>query len=635
MRPSRKARFRLPGRTIAPVMEAARPRSTRRRPRRGSVERPIDVRLVRMAALVVVAPLLFLAFTIARPGPLPAPTLPPSFDEDTAASLAIELARDHPGRVPGTAGADAAARWFADKLDLYGLEIERDEWQAELPDLGTVRLTNLAAIVPGVTPEAIVFVAHRDTSPRGPGASDNASGTAALLELARAYAAAGTTGGRARPQHTLVFLSTDGGAYGGAGADRFAQRSRFRERTLAVVVLDALAGRRPLRLELAGDRPRSPAPALVRTVAERAAEQTGRAPDQPGLLRQLVDLALPFGYGEQAAFLGAGISALRYTTADDSGAEAAQDTPARFGRAQFAPLGRAAQSVLDSLDGGVELAQGTSAQVVLGNRFARGWALALTLLAATVPFAVGVVDLLARCRRRGVALAPAVRALRSRLGAWLWVGLVLWLAAVSGVLPDGVDRPLPPSGPSATDWPIAALTALGLLATAGWWLVRARLQPRRSPTAEEELAGYAVSLAALALVALGTAIANPYALAFVLPSLYAWLWLPQVQSVESGWPRDILFAIGLAGPVLILVSLEARFDLGLDVLLYLAGLVSVGYVPWTTVLLALCWAAVATQVGTLASGRYAAYAGGLARPPRGRVRNGVRRVVLAAQTRRR
>lgn len=203
------------------------------------------------------------------------------------------------------------------------------------------------------------------------------------------------------------------------------------------------------------------------------------------------------------------------------------------------------------------------------------------------------------------------------------------------MLPQGVDRPLPPAGSSVTDWPVAALTALALLATGGWWVARARLLPRRPPSAEEELAGYAVSLGALGVVALGTAIVNPYALIFVLPSLYAWLCLPQVHEAGRGWPRDVLFALGLAGPVLALVSLESRFDLGIDVLLYVAGLVSVGYLPWTNVLLLLGWAAIGTQVGTLAAGRYGAYAGGLAKPPRGPVRNGVRRVVLAAQARRR
>ena len=66
-------------------------------------------------------------------------------------------------------------------------------------------------------------MAHRDDAGLGSGLDDNASGTAALVELARAYA---PTSGLRRalvPPHTLVFLSTDGGSFGGFGAARFAQ----------------------------------------------------------------------------------------------------------------------------------------------------------------------------------------------------------------------------------------------------------------------------------------------------------------------------------------------------------------------------------------------------------------------------
>ena len=44
------------------------------------------------------------------------------------------------------------------------------------------------AVAPGQSPDVIVVMAHRDDTGVGPGANDNASGTAALLELARTYA---------------------------------------------------------------------------------------------------------------------------------------------------------------------------------------------------------------------------------------------------------------------------------------------------------------------------------------------------------------------------------------------------------------------------------------------------------------
>jgi hypothetical protein len=616
-------------------METARPRTARQRPRRGSTARPLDTRLARVSTLVLVVPVLLLTLTVARPGPLPAPTLPAVFDAETALALTAELAGRHPRRQPGSPGADAAARWVEGKLALYGLDVDVDRWEEDIPDLGRASLTNVAAVIPGRSRDVVAVIAHRDTTTRGPGANDNASGTAALIELARAYAAAGTTAGRAQPQHTLVFLSDDGGAYGGIGVARFAQRERFRGRMLAAVVLDGLAGRRRPRLEVAGDASRSPAPALVRTASARVEEQTRRPPAQPSVLRQLVDLGLPFGYGDQAPLLGAGVSAVRLTTADDSGDSAPTDNPAQLDETRFARLGSAAQTLLASLDGGAELARGTAASLVVGDRFVRGWALGLVFLAATVPFLVVVTDLVARCRRRRIPLLPAVRAMRSRLLVALWVGALLWLGAAAGVLPDGTARPLPPNGPSATDWPVVGLAVLAALALAGWLLARPRLRGVRQPSAEEELAGYTVALAGLAVIALATALASPLALLFVLPSLYAWLWLVQLHATGPRWAKDVLFGLGFAGPVLALASLATRFDLGADTLLYVTGLASVGYLPWTRLVLVLAWAAVAAQLGALVVARYAPYADGVAVPPRGPLRESVRRAVASAQSRRR
>ena len=295
----------------------------------------------------------------------------------------------------------------------------------------------------------------------------------------------------------------------------------------------------------------------------------------------------------------------------------------------------AAQSLLVSLDGAAELAHGSSATVVLGDRFVRGWALGLVFVAATIPFLAVVVDLVARCRRRRVPLLPAWRSLRSRLLVALWIGVALWLAVAAGLFPSGAAYPLPPSGDAATDWPIVGLVVVAGLGLAGWLLARPRLRRLRPPSAEEQLAGYTVALAALGVIAMLTALANPLGLLFVLPSLYAWLWLTQLHATGPGWAKDVLFGVGFAGPVLALVSLGTRFDLGADVLVYVTGLATVGYLPWTRVVLLLAWAAVAAQLGALLLGRYAPYADGVSTPPRGRIRQGVRRGVLALQSRRR
>ena len=589
-------------------MEPARLGTTKRRPRRGSVERPVELRLARSLALLLVLPALLLLFTVARPGPLPAQTLPPAFDAESAHALTVELASLHPSRVPGSPEANRAAQWFRDKLALYGLTVREDRWRADVPGVGEVELRNLASVVEGTLPTTIVFVAHRDNTGRSPGANDNASGTAALIELARAYATAGTTESARRPLHTLVFLSTDGGAFGSLGAARFAG-SPLAARAAVVVSLDGLAGRRPTRVEVAGLDGRSPPPALVRTVEARITDEAGREPERSGLVEQLVALALPFGYGEQAPLLGARVPAIRITTAPDARVPAAGDGVETLAVARIEQLGRASEALLTSLDASVEIPATTSGALFVGHRAIRGWALQLLLLAAVAPFAAAALDLLSRCRRRRLPLAPAWRALRRRTGLWLAVLVVLGAVAAAGALPRDAELPPPPDQPPLDSWPVGALVlALGI-ATLAWLRVRARLVPRVRATAEEDLAAYAVAFVALLLVAVATALVSPYALLFVLPSLYAWLVLPSLRRAR-GWVTDALYGLGLVGPVLPLVVLGEQLDLGARAPLYALSLLTTGVVPWTATLALAGWATVAGFVGAIAAGRYAAPSSG-------------------------
>jgi hypothetical protein len=80
-------------------------------------------------------------------------------------------------------------------------------WKATIQD---GLLTNVVGIIPGTGPDTIVIGAHRDHfgRPAGlwfPGADDNASGTAVILEVARALGKIGL-----RPQRTILFVSFSG-----------------------------------------------------------------------------------------------------------------------------------------------------------------------------------------------------------------------------------------------------------------------------------------------------------------------------------------------------------------------------------------------------------------------------------------
>ena len=617
-------------------MSAAPPRQARRRPRRGSLERPISGRTYRGTWLLVALPLLLAAFTVTRPAPLSKPNLPAAFDTQGARALAAEFANDYPDRSPGTAGASEAAGWFGDQLQPYGFRTHADRFTAAIVGRGRLLFENIYAVAPGRSESTIVVTAHRDNSGASAGANDNASGTAALIELARSYAnPAGTSSApsssrRVSPTHTIVFLSTDGGDLGGVGAQHFVEHSPLTRNVVAVINLDAIAGPGRPRLEIAGDQPRSPSVALVATAAARILEQTNLPPQRPSALRQLLDLAFPFSFYEQSPFVGHGVSAVTITSAGDRPPLTFADTPTQLHTGRLGQIGRSAQQLLVSLDGGLELAAGTSSYVYLGARIIRGWSIELVLVAALLPFLAATVDLFAMTRRRRIPLAPAIRSLRSRLAFWIWVAVAFELLGLVGFWPHAAARPAAPQASAGTDWPALGLIVLAVLAVAGWLVSRERLLPLRKTTAEEQLAGHTVALLALGLVGLLVVAINPFALVFVLPSLHAWLWLPQLKD-RTLLARLATLVAGFAGPALLVAEFAGRFGLGLDAPWYLAQLVAIGWVPFPLPVLAVAWAAGAAQLAALAAGRYAPYPRADERPPLGPMRRTIRRTVLAVR----
>ena len=165
--------------------------------------------------------------------------------------------------------------------------------------------------------------------------------------------------------------------------------------------------------------------------------------------------------------------------------------------------------MLGSLDGAVELPDGTDGALYLGDRAVRGWALQLLLLTAVAPFVAAAFDLLSRCRRRRLRLRPAWRALRRRVGLWLVLLLLLGVAAVAGALPLEPPLPPPPDEPPVDAWPVGVVVLGVVVVVLVWLRARAHLVPRVRATPEVELAGYAVAFVGLMLVAAGMAARLP------------------------------------------------------------------------------------------------------------------------------
>jgi hypothetical protein len=584
--------------------------------------------MYRSSWLLVTLPLLIALLSVAHTPALSAPGLAPTFDPRAAHAFAEQLAKLYPDRTPGSPGALGAAQWFSDQMKLYGYETEEDPFTATVPGVGRVPLTNLTVTVQGRTQsKALVVMAHRDDAGTGPGANDNASGTGALIELVATYAKPPTsTAPPVQPTQTIVFLSTDGGIYGGLGAAHFAHSAAYRNNIAAAINLDAVAGNGKPRLEIAGDKPRTPAGRLVETAAARIFDQTRAAPGRTSVLGQLIDLGFPFSLYEQAPFVGRGVPAITLTTSGDRPRQSFSDTEKQLNATRLGQIGRASQSILGSLEQSAGVVQGTSSYLYVGTRHVRGWAIELVLISMLVPFLAAAVDLFARCRRRGIALRPAFRAYRARLLFWLFLGAVFELFALAGIWPQGAARPLDPASSAAGDWPVLGLLGLAAVGGMAWYVARGPLVARRPATAEEDLAGHAAALLGLGLIGLLVVATNPFALLFLLPSLHAWLWLPQVRGGALG-ARLLVLLAGFAGPLLLLGSFATRFGLGLDAPWYVTELVAVGYVGLTPFAFALAWAAAAAQLAVLAVGRYAPYPS-RREQPRGPLRELVRRTVL-------
>jgi glutaminyl-peptide cyclotransferase len=95
---------------------------------------------------------------------------------------------------PRPAGSQALAdcrRYIQAQLKAAGVEVREQAFDAQTP-AGPIRMVNLIATIPGARPDRIALASHYDTKLfkhfRFVGASDGASSTAAVLELARVLA---------------------------------------------------------------------------------------------------------------------------------------------------------------------------------------------------------------------------------------------------------------------------------------------------------------------------------------------------------------------------------------------------------------------------------------------------------------
>ncbi len=189
----------------------------------------------RFAVAIALVTLVLIAVLVASRGP---PALPESapLEDFSAARARVVLERLAGDGIPHPIGSPQHAivrdRVIAEFRAL-GLApvVERDLSCAPNGSCATVE--NIAVMLPGREPGPIVVLnAHYDSVPAGPGAGDDATGVAALVEVARAMRTLPP------PRFPVLFLADDGEEAGLLGAEAFVRRHQPAEYA-SVLVLEA------------------------------------------------------------------------------------------------------------------------------------------------------------------------------------------------------------------------------------------------------------------------------------------------------------------------------------------------------------------------------------------------------------
>ena len=363
-----------------------------------------------------------------------------------------------------------------------------------------------------------MILAHRDAS--GAGAQAELSGTAALLELARVFAARET-------QRTIVLVSTSGGSGGDAGAmDFLAHQDGPVD---AAIVLGNLAGkaqRKPFVVPYS-DGFGSASELLQRTVAGAIMLELGGNPGAPSALGQLAHLAFPFATGEQGALNAAGLQSVLVQASSERvpprGRSGRRGTVGRL-RSRGADRGRRAGH------GAGPRGERSRRAWSLGRQVIPEWALRLLLAALLIPPLLLTADGYARLRRRRGRAAIA----RSPEG---WAGprsapcrsslAALFAKALGslGALHAAPAMPTPagalPLGAEATRAVLAVVLVFALCWLA-WPRVVRRLGLRVRPEndARPRRPGDARRADRCGVVVWAL---NPYAALLVLPAMHLWL----------------------------------------------------------------------------------------------------------------
>jgi hypothetical protein len=332
----------------------------------------LNARLYRAALVPVVIALAIASFSLGpRPHPRASTLAPDAFQGPRALAELQRLAASYPQRRPGSEGDERLAEQIAGTLRGLGatagggfsVRVEHSEGQTID---GKRPLTTVIAERPGSTNATpIVIVAHRDAAARG--STAELSGTAALLELARVFAARET-------KRTIVLASTSGGSGGAAGAAALSRplaAGAAHGGVDAAIVIGDLAGattRRPIVLPFSDGYGLAPLQ-LQRTVADAVRHESGSDPGAPSVLGQLAHLMLPLTVGEQGVLDAEGVPSVMVQGSGERGPSPRDAVAVE----RLEGLGRGVLSAVDALDVAPDVAPAMQTGLVLQRKLLPGW----------------------------------------------------------------------------------------------------------------------------------------------------------------------------------------------------------------------------------------------------------------------
>ena len=198
-------------------------------------------------SLLILALIPVMAFLLRQPpAPLSVDVEAGQFSAARAHDFLEELVADNKPHPAGTEQNRVVREKICRLLQSFGYETQLQETEAELVrrrtsgDPRVIPLCNVMTRLDGVGEgPAIMLVTHFDSVPYGPGASDDAVGVAAMLEVARMLKL------KELPQRPVILLFTDGEEFGLLGARKFVEEHGWADDVGWVINLEARGTKGP------------------------------------------------------------------------------------------------------------------------------------------------------------------------------------------------------------------------------------------------------------------------------------------------------------------------------------------------------------------------------------------------------